>query len=424
MPQHVGWTLREAIRRTVDPDLLKQCVSAEREWRKASAPRRFVRSFGLVHDDQSDEAAPHRRLQNLRNAQLSAAEAVNEAFRPYLISGQLVAHGRRGSPLAEIVPIPPSTWKVLKIKDIKRSIVAEPVPNKTAIYAVRIIPALHADDIVDRLDNVPLVRAFDLFVFNDPHVSSLRKKAVARGGEPRTVGFQSRLYHAYWYVDHGTVSSDDPTGFLLDGDYRSASRFAEQAMQDRFRRIVKLLIDGAIIAEGALFGQGALTEVSRAMWLRKTAVLDLYQGDFYDRYPDPGGDGEDRVHPLYLGLMLRRPKAEPPEKLHVKPIEHDLVPQTSSGPASSARHPVESKAARKVELRAQARRECSEWLAAEMRKSPGKRPFPKPHWREQAATRWGALLSYRAFDDAWDEAIAKTGAFTWAAAGAPKRSPQ
>lgn len=424
MPQDVGWTLREAIKRTVDPDLLKQCVSAEREWRKAGAPNRFVRSFGLDHDDQSDEASLNRRLQSLRNARLSAANAVVEAFRAHLISGQLVAHGRRGSPLAEIVPIPALAWKVLKFKDFKRSVVAEQLPNETAIYAVRIIPALYADDIVNRLDKEPLVKVFDLLVFNDPQVSSLRKKAIARGGEPRTVGFQSRLYHAYWYVDHGNESGDDPTGFLLDGGDHGPSLRAEDALRDRFRRIVRLLINGEIVAEGALYGQGAVTEISRAMWLRKTAVLDLYQGDFYDRYPDPGGDGEARVSPLYLSLMLRRPKAEVPEKLHVKPTEHDLVPQSSLSSASSATHAAELKAARKVQSRVQARRECSEWLQAEMRKSPGKRPFPKPYWREQAAGRWVSLLSYRAFDDAWDEAIAKTGAIAWAAAGAPKRSSQ
>jgi hypothetical protein len=337
-----------------------------------------------------------------------------------------VSQGRRGSPLAEIASIPASAWKVLRFKDFQRSIVAEPPPNKAAVYEVRIAPALHADDVVLRLDGEPLVRAFDLFVFNDPQVSGLRKRAIARGGEPRTVGFQSRLYHAYWYVNHGTEKGDDPTGFLLDGDYRLVSRLAEGAVQDRFRRIIKLLIDGAIVAEGALSGQGATTEISRAMWLRKTAVLDLYQGDFYDRYPDPGGDGEDRVLPLYLGLMLRRPVAEAREKLHVKPTAYGQVPSTTILHVDDAASPpaVKSKAVEAVKTRQQAWRECSEWLEEEMRKSPGHKPFPKPHWRAEAAARWRTLLSHRAFDDAWDEAVKKSGATAWAAAGAPRRSKQ
>ncbi|HEV2630827.1 MAG TPA: hypothetical protein VGV41_19560 [Pseudolabrys sp.] len=410
MAEVAGWTLREAVRRTVDPDLLKQCVSAERDWRRAGA-----RHLDLA-DDAETRDRQNEQLQLLRDAQLNAAKSVGEALRAHLISGQLAARGRRGGPLAEIVSVPASAWKLLTFTDFRRSVATEPAPDKTAIYDVRIVPALWADDALLRLTDQPLLRAFDLFVFNDPQVASLRKTAIARGGKPRTVGFQSRLYHAYWYVDHGTERDTDPAGFLLDGEPRS--RVAEDALRDRFRRIIKPLIDGEIVAEAALSGQGALVEISPAMWLRKTAVLDLYQGDFYDRYPDPSGDGEERVAPLYLSLMLRRPKTGSAEKLHVKPIDHvDVRPATTA--STSKTH---GKGIRWAEDQHRIEHECYTWLADMMRKSPNRRTATNGELLAAARAKWP--ISERSFSAVRKRAIAETGAHAWRVAGATPKSPQ
>lgn len=420
MGQDAGWTLREAIRRTVDTDLLRHCISAERDWRRAGAPTRIVRSFGLDRDAEAgDQGQKNRQARVLRNTQLSAAHSVAEAFRAHLISGQLVARGRRGSPLAEIVFIPASAWKLLTFKNFRRSVVTEPAPNKTAIYDVRIVPALWADNIVYQLDNEPLLRAFDSFVFNDPQVARLRKLAVEGGGEPSTIGFQSRLYQAYWKVDHGIQPIDDPFGFFMDVDDRPFCRSTEVVLRDRFRRIVQLLIDGVIVAEGALNGQGAIVTISRAMWLRKGAVLDLYKGDFYHRYPDPGGDGEKRVPPLYLSLMLRRPRAESTEKLHVKPTEHD------NARSSTATFVMETsrKGALGAVARERAQLSCREWLAGLMRESPKKRTHTNDQLWTIAQKNWPGI-SERSFATARKLAMADTGAHLWGVAGATQKSPQ
>jgi len=421
MPQSAGWTLWEAVRRTVDPDLLKSCLSARRDWRRAGSPR-FVYPFRL---DRSENAQRNRYLRALQAAHLSAANAVAEALRAHLVSGLLVARGRRDSPLAEVVSIPAPAWKLLRFKDFKHSIVMEPRPNKTVVYEVRVIPALCSDDVLHRLYDQPLVEVFDRFVFNAPQVAALRKRAVARGGRPRTVGFQSRLHQAYWYIDYGLPPAPASIGGKIDQHDLGQARMADAVLRDRFKRLIQLLLDGTLIAEGAPAGGGEPVEIPRAMWSRKGAVLDLYKGDYFEQYPDLQAS-EGHILPLYLGLTLRRAAVPPTEMLHVKPIQHDHLLQSTSPaiPPLTQDPSTNSKAVRNAKSRAEARQECSEWLQEEMRKSPSHRPFPKPKWRQEARARWGDLLSYRAFDDAWDQAVTKSGAVAWAAAGAPKRSKQ
>jgi hypothetical protein len=193
---------------------------------------------------------------------------------------------------------------------------------------------------------------------------------------------------------------------------------AEDALRDRFRRIIKPLIDGEIVAEAAVYGQGALIEISRAMWLRKTAVLDLYQGDFYVRYPDPGGDGEERVAPLYLSLMLRRPKTDSAEKLHVRPIDDvDVRPATTASTSE-----VRGKGIRWAEDQQRIEDECYTWLADIMRKSPNRRSATNGELLSAAQTKWP--ISERSFSAARKRAIAETGAHAWRVAGATPKSPQ
>lgn len=419
MRSSAGWTLREAIRRTVDPDLLRECVSTERNWREAGAPTRFVRHAG-VNDglDAIDTLRDESGKKALRNAQSTTAHAVAAALRSYLLSGQLVASGRRGSPLSDHLPIPASAWKILKFKSFKRSTAAEPAPAKIQVYDVRIVPALHRHDVVDQLDDEPLVQAFNRFVFNDPQVASLRKRAIAHGGKPRTVGFQSLLYQAYWYVDHGIISDDDPVGYLLDGDDAPLARAADRALQDRFCRIVKLLQSGALVAEGAPRGQGTPIAIPRAMWLRQGAVLDLYKGDYYDRFPDPGDGGEDQTAPLYLSLMLRRPGSTPSEMLHVKPIQRAGVPASATGFSDSGR----GKGIRGAASQQQKEDACGEWLIGLMKESPSRRTATNDELLATAREKWA--ISERSFAAARKRAIAETGAVAWRVAGASPKSPR
>ena len=419
MPSSAGWTLREAIRRTVDPDLLRECVSAERNWREAGAPTRFVRHAGVTDglnaiDTPRDESGKRA----LRNEQSITTLAVTDALRSHLLSGQLIASGRRGSPLAEHLPIPSSAWKILKFKSFKRSIATEPGPTKTPVHDVRIVPALYQHDVVAQLDDEPLVQAFNRFVFNDPQVASLRKRAIAHGGKPRTVGFQSRLYHAYWYVAHGTISDDDPVGYLLDGDDAPLARVADRALQDRFCRIVQLLQNGTLVAEGAPRGQGTPIAIPRAMWLRQGAVLDLYKGDYYDHYPDPGADDEDRTAPLYLSLMLRRPNSSPTEMLHVKPIQRDGIPASATVFSAKGR----GKGARGAVGQQRIEDECREWLVGLMKDSPSKRTATNEKLLATAREKWG--ISERSFAMARKLAITETGATAWRVAGASPKSPR
>jgi hypothetical protein len=107
---------------------------------------------------------------------------------------------------------------------------------------------------------------------------------------------------------------------------------------------------------------------------------------------------------------------------HVKPIAHDdlLSNAMVTKQGADTGRPNPSKAVQAVLSKEESKRDCRRWLEQAMRQSPNRRPYPKGHWRQEARTRWG--ISWRVFDEVWDDAIASTRAFAWAAAGAPKKS--
>ena len=213
MAEHVGWTLREAIRRSVDPDLLTKCVVQKRQRRQAEA---------------------------------ACFNPVTEALRSNLISGELVARGRRGSPDAESGLIPGSAWKTLNFDDLKRSIACEPPPHKTKIYDLRFVSALCADDILDRLDGQPLVQAFKRFVFDDQHKRQFYA-SHGRANHPGNIWFR-RFARAFCLSKRGlsegpAATAPIPAALLLRCTYAN-SAFSKTSLTGTMRTASGLMARG------------------------------------------------------------------------------------------------------------------------------------------------------------------------------------
>jgi hypothetical protein len=174
--QFTGWGLREAVRRTVDPDTLAKCIDTERAWRVARA------SGGSAHNVEPDGAA--LKSTGAGDTRRSAAQNLEGELKNHLKEARLVAWGRRGSPTAEPTPIPSPSWTSLHFEDFRQSAVSEMTEASTLIVDVRIYPVLEAPDAIEHLDGKTLVETFRKFVFGDPQVIRLRKRAFAAGGQP------------------------------------------------------------------------------------------------------------------------------------------------------------------------------------------------------------------------------------------------
>src|SRR5260370_40658387 len=80
-----------------------------------------------------------------------------------------------------------------------------------------------------------------------------------------------------------------------------------------------------------------------------------------------------------------------------------------------------TKALSVVVTRSGSQRACVEWLSDIMRASPKKRTESRDELWKKAQEKWPKTLSHRAYLAAREEAISLTGAFAWAAGGAPAK---
>jgi hypothetical protein len=410
-----GWTLRQAVRRTVDPKVLAECRQAVGAWREAGAPTRFVWHNPDVEGADAERGnARTRQRRGLMNAQKAAAHGVSEALKKHLREGRLTGWGRRGSPTEQLKPIPATAWDALRLKNFSKSIAVEATASRTPLFDVRIFPVVEDPNAIEHLTDIPLIQAFRDFVFGDPQHDIMVERAKVMKGDPRQLGFQRRYLHAIWPVDYGRHSAwRSPIGFL---NFKPQSRLADLVLGRRFMRLIGHLASGAIQVEGVPRSGSGTVEVPRSLWVRELTHIDLVNGDILDYQPNGEGDGFST--PVFMGLMLRRPRGAESVS-HVKPTSHHQLP-----PDTTYKHARGRKSLDKAEGSQAAERACVEWLAAIMSGSPTERTRSgNDLWRE-ARQKWPRILSERAFDRAKAAAISNTGATAWGAAGAPKKSPQ
>jgi hypothetical protein len=353
----VGWTLEEAIKRTVDPDILADRDRAAKVWRDAGAPRRFMLNSGVSVRPEAEYAfARSQQDRRLYDAYIAADGQVIHEFRCHLAEQRLITWGRPNNVLAAPTLIPATAWKVLLFKDLSASIVTQPTTPKMRIFDVRVFPTVEAPDAAAHLANRALVDACLSFVFGDPEVRSLAKRLLKT--EPaHAATFQDGqypgLYVEYaWPVDIN--ASDLAWQFVKPGIFDVSARLPEasdavnnvsRVLVDRWRALRAILVGGQILARGTFVKTGTVSVIDPPQWARQKLWVDVRSGDLLE-------EKDDKLVPRWTGLMLTAgathlspalmipedaggEKSQPTEDepgFHVKPLKPDRLRSPTTSP--------------------------------------------------------------------------------------------
>jgi hypothetical protein len=258
------------------------------------------------------------------------------------------------------------------------------------IFNVNIYPVLEAPCAADVLAGRPLVKVIEQHVLDDPEVSSLLKRL---GND----GILAELL-----LQRFPLSNSD--GKILDFFATAAVHRKTRQRQIRCARVIQrrlsflgeLLRSGKLVVVGASANTSAEAALPPDFWDRSYVYIDCTLGYLYFR-------STIENEPLLLLRGARVEMAQP----------HSVVP--------NVKIPSTGKAERKDEATSAAINACEEWLTAEMRASPDKKPKPKAAYLKEAMERWGKNLSEEGFERSWANARKKVGA-NWGKAGRSRKS--
>ena len=381
-----GWTISEAIDRCVDPDFHRAYDEAVAKWRAEGAPTNPVFRSTYLDGAVAELANSRARHESwLHTDVISTSAQLPVCLVRLLERMRLLAWGRPGSPLAEPVPFPPPAWKWLKIRSTSRSSVAERTRSRTEYFDVRIFPVVDAPNAMDVLADKSLAVICREFILGDPEVETARKRELASeheslaNPEAPTPG-----------VLPGAATREDFVADRVPGLGQTVGHPHSDIIATRMRSLIGRFVTGEFAAT-VQAGAGH-TAVLQGTWRSKRHFIDLDTGDLLQL----GRARQPKV--LLQGLVLRRPEAV------------------------AALRAQDGKAVLRARTSAKASRECFDWLCGQMRRSPNRRPKPKPKWWVAAEKRWGQSLSRNAFDDIWRRAIQETGALAWSFSGAPRKA--
>ena len=264
-----------------------------------------------------------------------------------------------------------------------------------------------------------LADALSGLVFKYPAVARLRKRAIAFSKTSRQpflddagligpgYGHEEPLIPLrYFRIERehvgplaeaaGDVAHSEADEFYAD---RRAPEVQDYyvAVNARAAALFELLQSGTVASLGHA-SDGHLIPIARSVWSHTDFYVHPYTGDMYE-----AGYGE--MNKRWTGIIFRSPALE------------------SAVPAKIEIAPKESPCSKGVRSKTTSYRACLSWLTQEMRKSPQQRVGTKPRWWQQATEKWPGTLSNRKFLQAWDKAVADSGAAAWTHAGAPKKQP-
>lgn len=308
-PPFPGWTLAEAREKCVDPDLLEDEIETCQTWWRAGCPGRFRRLKAPRAINPVSKADGIR----LDNARRRAASEATGFFRQLLVSGKLLARGRRGSPVLDAIPLPSSAWRSLRFLNLKTSIAREPKETSVKIYDVKVYPAIKAPNAVDLVSGLPFVEAFRRFVLEDPEVYVLGKQAIkVDSGYARVFEQGDCFAHGVkqWRVtwcDTVKASKDEEEMIgILNGPPPKEISCAEAALADRVAAFVTLLRDGTLVAQGIPHVSNLDKVVPRTVWSHRNYYFDAHQGDVLETNPDCEDPPRDMLLRRWSGILLER----------------------------------------------------------------------------------------------------------------------
>ena len=420
-----GWTIEEAIRKTVDPDLLLEWDRAETALREMGPLGRGTIHAGINADNHSEEQARLYREKVRQHKICSdhlkiARNQVQAELFKHLKACQLIARGRYGSAVAQLSALPESAWDSLRVADYQRSTLKERTGSKSLIHDVRIFPLLHSEEATKHLVGLSFKDAFKRFVLDDPEVAILGKQVLQQEGKYAAVfrdgQFPGPFIEFKWPLDLTADSLasqfDGRLVLIIPGPPKpppsDAVQLVSAVIVERWQALRKILMNGEILAHGTFDKTGVFDAIHPSQWARSGLWVDVRNGDLLEE--------ENRKPVLqWKGLVLEKAG----KLFHVQPTEPDSVPSaTFSGRTPRA----STKGVLRVETKAKSLKACQSWLEQEMHTSPKLRLKPKSNYKEEALEIWQGTITKRAFDRCWENAIQATNATAWSVPGAPKKN--
>jgi hypothetical protein len=363
-----GWTIAEAIERTIEPDYLT-----------ASA-----------NEDENSTGAK-------QNAMLKR-----------LFKGELVVTGCFDAPTAPPVAVDPQNFHGLQWSGPRSSTLIGTAGSEVEIFNVRVFPVLRAPNAADHLNGLPLTEAFRRYVIGDPEVIVLAKHVLkAHPGEAAVfqegkapgpiIDFHWPLHSAASAIAYQFVA----THLFIDGDQLprpSASISAvSEVLADRIAGLRDILVGGRIVAFGAFAQTGVEGPIGRLQWLRKGISIDVSNGDLCE--------GDDyRAVAKWTGLSLWLPKA---------PLPTNQPQNVMTEQPRKAREQIQNKE--------KPLKECIVWLEI-MMSDPEIVPRSIDDLWAEARSKWPKKFTKRAFLKAREYVIIKTEASAWKVPGPKPKS--
>jgi hypothetical protein len=379
-----GWTVGEALRRACTRTLIDNYFVEKRACRNAGA--------------------------QLRSTEQALQQLV-EQLLDHLSKGQLVAFGRRAPAQCDRVPIPASAWSALQFGDLSASTIIDRSSEQQVLLDVRIYPVLMAPNVAGLINSMALKDVFLRFVLHDPEVQSLSYRAIAADSSVARVYGMGWCYPngaRHWPMMPNAISLagarelTDPAGFLADRPEAETNR-AGLVVTARYRRLLSLLVNGKLVADGDPARSRGLSAIPSSIWSHLHYRVDVSNGDLLEVNDESSiDDPSNRFRVRWRAIMLRTSS----------PSKHR---------EDSADFRVAAPSVRRVESKSSSRMACQKWLTAEMQNSPYYRPGSKAGYFSQARLKWSDL-SRRQFDVAWQIAVLSAPAPAWSAAGAPKKN--
>jgi hypothetical protein len=211
---------------------------------------------------------------------------VNSRFRALLMSGRLVAFGRKGDLDQQPVRMPPDIWPALDGLDWERSSAIEKRDGGAIFLAVSVQPLLKSVMGAIEIDGRSLPEVFRWFVMADPEVEVLCQDAVRRAPQSKSIFVDAQCPatgRSRWPVRW----ADAENRLLLprylealEGTSEVAYVQAEGALADRMGALVGLLRGGSVEARG-LPHRSSSDVVPREIWSDPDFCFDSSTGDLY-----------------------------------------------------------------------------------------------------------------------------------------------
>jgi hypothetical protein len=335
--------------------------------------------------------------------------------------GELAAFGRRHVQ-SNHEWISAATCTSLISRDLKTSSASGKNAKDQRFLDILIYPVLHAPNAIDFLDNKSLKDAFWEFVLHDPEVLFLGNKAIKADPDLTQVYREGRRQRGAgweWPFEFfqgelaGGRSKESPIGFLAD-PLPQEVQLAADTVCDRYSALLALLRQKKLEAVGDSSRSRGTNLILSSIWSHPSYYFDAMNGDVLQKNENPTG-----WHDIWLkrwrAVMLQAP-------FHVEPLKSDGLRSTTADRQQALKR--STKTNYRVETTGASLKACQAWLAEIMKASPHKKTETKQNLWKKAQEKWPGTLSERKFLAARTEAIDITGATAWRTAGVSKKSVQ